>query len=171
MFIPCDLKGYWQKDKRWADKMLGQSNASIGLYGCTVSSIATLGSWYCSDYTPATASFKWSFTGDGSLYWNSITEDKAFPMDFVYRYYSYDKQKIKDILYSESNSVVVAVNGDSHWVAITGYSSTKGFKCFDPFYNDYVYVLARYGSISGFAEFKLMNVEQECNKCCPKHCI
>ena len=170
MFTPCELKGFWQRSKEWGDNKLGQSNAKIKDYGCTVSSIVTLGAWYCSDYTPATGAKKWSFTGNGAIYWQSISDDKDYPMNFKHRYYHYDKTKIKDILMSESDSVIVAVNGDSHWVAIVGHSNRKGFKCYDPFYNDYIYVFDRYTSISGFTHFT-RDDKPTCNQCCKLHCV
>ena len=76
-----------------------------------------------------------------------------FPMEFVYRYYSEDTDKMVDILRSDFNSVIVAVNNDAHWMPVIGYSESKGFKVYDPYWNDIIYVFDRYWNISGFAEF------------------
>lgn len=151
--FPCAFQGQAQRDSRWAKKTMGDSNSTIGDYGCTISSISSLGFWACDDKTPDWCADNFRFTANGSLYWDSVT-NADINMDFVYRYYGDNPAKIKEILNSELNTVVLEVPawGAKHWVAGLSYSNGD-YLVYDPWYNDTVYLKQRYGKCTGFAEF------------------
>ncbi len=151
--FPCSFVGLCQLDSRWADTPIGNTPYKIGPWGCLINALCSHMKWYCDPKDPNWASKSWKYTSQGALYWNSIT-DSDCEIDFVWRYYGRDDSKMRSILNSEFNAVVVEVNLGSikHWLAVVGYSSTHGFKIFDPLYDDYVYLNARYGTYTGFAE-------------------
>ena len=141
-----------QTDKRWAGTMLGQSNASVGRYGCVVTSLAMLSSWYGKYRTPKWIAENLRFTPQGLLYWKSM--DGKLPMKFVYRYYRRDDVKIKSILASMDNACILEVpfGTGKHWVALVGYSRIYGYRVADPLHGDIVYLNKRYKAITGFTE-------------------
>ena len=153
--FPCNFIGQWQQDPKWKDEGIGDTPYKIGAYGCLISAISSLGYWACDDKNPSWCSDNFSFTSNGSLYWDSVT-DADINMDFVYRYYGDDPVKIKEILESELNTVVIEVPafGARHWLAGLSYSSTKGYLVYDPWMDDTIYLLDRYPYVSGYAEFK-----------------
>ncbi len=152
--FPCKFKGQWQRDPQWKNETIGNTPYLIGDYGCLISAISSLGFWACDDKTPSWCADNFSFTSNGSLYWNSVT-DADINMNFVYRYYGDNSTKIKEILESELNTVVLEVPafGAKHWLAGISYSSTNGYLVYDPWYNDIIYLNDRYSYVTGFAEF------------------
>ena len=75
-------------------------------------------------------------------------------MRFVYRYYKRDDAKIKSILFSKDNAVVIEVPfaGEKHWVVVVGFSRRYGFKIADPFDGTTKWLDKSYRHITGFAE-------------------
>ena len=151
--FPCTFIGLSQLDSRWADTYIGNTPYKIGPWGCLISSLCSHMKWYCDPKDPNWAAKNWKYTSNGSLYWNSITSSDC-EIDFVWRYYRRDDNKVRSILSSEFNAAVVEVwlGSIKHWCAVVNYSPTKGFKIFDPYFDDYVYLNERYGTYIGFAE-------------------
>ncbi|MDA3837238.1 MAG: hypothetical protein PF542_06480 [Nanoarchaeota archaeon] len=152
-----DTKGDWiyleQDDKRWANEKIGDSNATIGGFGCLITNLSSLSYWYGKYFTPKEIAEKGKFTYDGSYYWKS--GDSFLPFDFVWRYYTRDFGKIKEILFSEDNACVVRVSlgGAYHWLAVIGFDSkTNKLIGADPLTGDSCFIEERYGRINGFAE-------------------
>jgi len=144
------MKLVWQRDPKWRNKRIGQSNLTIGNYGCTISCLSMFSDWYKGYKDPSWMSENLKFTQDGKLLWQSITQS-SLPMKFVYRYYKRDDKKILEILKSKDGVCLIEVNRN-HWVALVGYSRIYGFKVNDPYYNDTIYLNRRYKLITGFAE-------------------
>jgi len=145
---------YQQGDPRWSQDKMGKSNATVGRYGCLITALMSLNSWYNpkSILTPGWAARKLLFTTTGLLYWKSIDMETA--MKFVYRYYREDKAKILSILSSKDNAAVLEVplGTAKHWVLLTGYSRVKGYRVADPLHGDTVWLSTRYKAPTGFAE-------------------
>lgn len=142
-----------QGDKKWKNVKIGKSNVTVGGYGCLITSLAMFSSWYGLYKDPAWLAKNLSFTGDGSLYWNSITTSDL-PFKFVWRAYSKNNEEVTRILMSEDSACAmeVVLSGGMHWCALVGYDARRGYKVADPYYNDYCYVNERYGGYTGYAE-------------------
>lgn len=148
--FPCNFIGMAQQDSRWADTTIGDTPYTVGLWGCLISALNSHMKWYCSDKDVNWCAKEWEYTSNGSLYWNSIKGG----IKFVHRYYGRNDTKVLSILKSEFNACVVEVDLGSikHWCAVVSHSPENGFKVFDPYYDDYVYLNSRYGAYTGFAE-------------------
>jgi len=144
------MKTLSQKNPAWGYQKIGDSNATIASYGCLITSLSMLSDWYGKYKNPSWMAKNLKFTKDGLLYWNSITSSEL-PMKFVYRYYSRDDKKIKEILYSKDNACIlrVVLNHYQHWVVLLGYSRLYGYKIADPIDGKVKYL--KY-PITGFAE-------------------
>lgn len=142
-----------QKDPRWSYVRMGNSSSTIGGYGCLITSLSMLSSWYGKYRHPEWMANNLSFTNGGLLFWRSIT-DSELPMKFVYRYYQRNDAKMKEILKSANGSCVVevALGTGRHWLPVIGHSAIFGFKVVDPLRGDSVYLNKRYPRITGFAE-------------------
>jgi len=152
-----DTTGEWifleQDDPRWKNVKMGKSNSTIGSYGCLITDLSMLSYWYGGFFTPEEIAKKANFTNEGYYIWSS--GDLFLPFDFKYRYYTRDIEKIKSILFSDDNAVVVRVSayGAYHWLAVIGYDQvSKEFIGADPLTGDKVFIERKYGRINGFAE-------------------
>lgn len=139
-----------QRDPKWRYKKIGQSNLTIGNYGCLITDISMFSDWYGKYRDPAWMSKNLQFTQGGLLIWKSIDSSKL-PMKFVYRYYTKNDAKIREILASRDGVCLLQVNSN-HWVALVGYSRLYGYRVADPFYGDVIYLNKRGYRITGFAE-------------------
>jgi len=154
-----DTTGEWifleQDDPRWADEKIGKTSFTIGAYGCLITDLSMLSYWYGGFFTPEEIAKKANFTNEGYYIWSS--GDLFLPFDFEYRYYNRDIEKIKSILFSDDNAVVVRVSayGAYHWLAVIGYDQvSKELLGADPLTGDRVFIESKYGKINGFAEVK-----------------
>ena len=153
--FPCTFVGLNQRDKRWKDDYMGNSNATIGDYGCLITGIASHSHWSCACLTPDKLAKNLKFTADGRLFWGSIDEYEDLGMKFVKRFYYYDKSKIIKILSSEKGLCLVEVPFGSgrHWMPAVNYNGDV--KCYDPWNETYVDAIRQYGKITGFVELKV----------------
>jgi hypothetical protein len=139
-----------QCDPKWGKMKIG--NQTCCQIGCVTTGLSWLSNWYGKYVSPDKAIPKLKYTASGLLYWTSV--DSVFPFKFVYRYYKRDDKKILEILKSKDGSCELQVNYGKHWVVLVGYSRIFGYKIFDPFYGDVVYLADRYGDkVYGFTEF------------------
>ncbi len=66
-----------QNDLRWKTDKMGISNCTLGRYGCTTSSVATLGTWFKDRLTPKDyAKCQKLYTKDGLIIWKNIPSKK-----------------------------------------------------------------------------------------------
>jgi len=140
-----------QDNRKWAETFIGETELTIGKYGCLIVSLSMLSYWYGEYITPVELAEDLNYTENGLLYWRSI--DRVLPFNFVWRYYSRDTRKIQEILFSEDNACVVEVKafGARHWLLLINYTGGRYF-AIDPLTADVVDVEKEYGLISGFAE-------------------
>lgn len=114
---------YSQRDNRWKDEKIGNSNSSIGNYGCTITCIAML-----AEITPSEVNKR--LTGvNGFLYdlviWTKIEE--AIPwLKFEFRGWTYDNSKVTQAI-ENNGACLVQVDWDGsprttrkHWVLFIG---------------------------------------------------
>jgi hypothetical protein len=139
-----------QRNPAWAKVKLGKSNLTVHNYGCTTVGLSMLSDWYGMYTNPGKLAQKAIYTSGGLIIWKEL--EKFLPMKFVYRYYKRDDAKIKEILASKDGSCLLQVNDGKHWVVLVGYSRIKGYKIFDPWFGDAVYLSGRYPNITGFSE-------------------
>lgn len=141
-----------QHNRAWSSEPIGESSLTVGGYGCLITSLAMLSSWFGKYRTPDWIAQNLNFTAGGLLLWKSM--NGRLPFNFVYRYYKRDDAKIKSILASANNACVLEVplGTGKHWVVLIGYSRIYGYKIADPFYGDTAYLNKRYKAITGFAE-------------------
>lgn len=143
-----------QLDRRWSDNYLGHSRATIGRWGCTTTSICMLISKFTSNYPlPNEAARKWKYIasgrGAGSLYWSSNFE----PLKFIKRGYWNNKSEISKYANSKKKGVLIAVNGDSHWLVVDEVKNGVVY-VYDPInFNGLERLSPRY-RISGYALFE-----------------
>jgi len=142
-----------QKDPKWGEEFIGSSGLKIKNYGCLITCISSLSSWYGKFKDPAWMAKNLSFTPSGLFYWNSITK-KELNMRFVYRYYQRNDTKIREILASRDNACILQteMNGYQYWVALIGYSRILSYKISDPIDGKVRYFNDKYKVITGFAE-------------------
>lgn len=117
-----------QRDKKWASKKLGFSNLTIGDYGCTITSLASLISYvYQETYTPDKVNDLLKgvngFVG-ALVLWSRIPV--AFnKLKFIKRVYSYNNLETSLYVYGRKMPVMVEVNAARigairHWVLFLG---------------------------------------------------
>jgi hypothetical protein len=150
-----------QRDPKWAKLKIGNSPYTLGAKGCVTVNLSSLAQWYVSTFhngkvvLPDELVKQLKYTATGLLYWKSI-DDSELPFKFVYRYYKRDDIRIQNIMKSTYNSCMLQVDNGKHWVVPVGYSRVFGYRIYDPYYSDVVYLNKRYGNgIQGFAEFTL----------------
>lgn len=103
---------YGQRDSRWGGKPIGNSKSLIRDFGCTISGVSMLSSFYGCDHNPEWMAKNLSFQVDKIL-WNSITEKLCFK--FVWRFYKYDENQILPALAGKTTSCLLEVQ-KRHWV-------------------------------------------------------
>lgn len=147
---------YWQKDPRWAAIKLGTSDVTIGGYGCLISSVASVLTYWGKDVNPAQLNDGLNKVGgyqSGNLLKFDAIE-KLYPdikMDWVnYFATGITKEKIDAILATD-HPVIVQVDYhpatpvmDQHWVVILG-KSAKGYTIMDPITGKCAEFSERYG--------------------------
>jgi hypothetical protein len=144
------MKNLKQCDPAWKSVKLGLSDKTLCSAGCVTTCLSYLSQWYGQYVNPGKLAGMLIYTQDGLLNWKSI--DPVLPFRFVWRYDQRDDAKIKQILFSKNEACILQVNNYKHWVAVIGYSRLYGFKIFDPYYGDVVYLKTRYKDINGFTE-------------------
>lgn len=142
-----------QDDPRWKDDKLGQSNATIGRYGCTITCLSMASHWYGYYLKPWELAKKLRFTSEGLLYWDSMND--VCPFTFVWRYYTRNVAKLFEIISSRDNACILEVKafGARHWLFALSYNNGR-FYAIDPLTATIVDVEAKYGAIVGFTEVK-----------------
>lgn len=141
-----------QRDPRWANAPLGHTPYKIGKYGCLVTCISMLSSYFQPFMDPTHLAKILRFTDSGLLIWSSV---HFAGFEFYRREYCRNNARIKEHLHDPKLAVVLQVSGNSHWVVASGFSwLTRLFKIVDPWLGDRA-TMARYGDdISGAAYFR-----------------
>lgn len=112
---------------------MGISNYRLEGWGCTTSSVATLGSWFGDTLTPKDyANFKPLYTSGGLILWKQI-ENISKKIRFKWRNYRFDEKMIDDyVVIRPDTAVLLNVDRGYHWVACLKKVS-GGYLCSDPY--------------------------------------
>jgi len=152
------MKYLRQGDPEWGSITIGETNYRLSRWGCTITCISMLSSYYGCYKDPANLAGKLKFTNDARIYWTSIKPALCF--EFIWRFYGADYQRIDEaLLGSDETSVILEVD-HSHWVVAIGKVSEGVYKIADPI-DGKVKTTKSYGSITGGATFKGKIEEKE----------
>lgn len=129
---------------------MGNSNLTLGRWGCTTSCVATLGTWFNEIKTPKDLALcKNLYTSGGLILWKEIGNIYT-KMKFLYRYYTFQEKIIDDSLKNPDTVVLLNVDRGYHWVA--GLSKVLGgYKCSDPYPYPAITRIYKKADICGFA--------------------
>lgn len=140
-----------QRDAAWASVLLPGTKLTIGRYGCLVTSIADLSSYFGNSLRPDEIAGLCKFTPDGLLYWNTAVF-KEF--EFERREQGFNPLNIVVAIQDPNRGVALQVANGSHWVVGEGYDTLlKKITIADPWLGDMCEV-SRYSNITGAAYFK-----------------
>lgn len=142
---------YSQRDPLWAKAKIGNTGYFIGQYGCTLTSVAMIASYFGDKLTPLDIARRCRFTSDAKIIWASVSFEH---FEFEYRSYQDSREMIDEALKDPDRAVILQVKNKSHWVVATGKTFfLDKYKIADPFFGDRS-TLVRYGNrIDGFATF------------------
>jgi hypothetical protein len=136
-----------QRDKRWAAEKLGQSQSTVGRYGCTITSISMGTDYFKQWVTPFDLAHKLSFTGGGSILWGSLPSVTCLKLEK--RFFGQQDALIQEALKNPRKVVLIQVE-NYHWVLGLGRNLFGGYKIADPWFGDKS-TTKRYKNISGGA--------------------
>lgn len=146
------LKIFSQQDPKWSQLKIGQSNVTIGKYGCTLTCLTMIAYYLGKLLTPDLVMKSLKFTNDGLLIWNSI-DPKTLGFMFMGREYYNNETKIKQYLKDPNTFVILEVN-KNHWVWALSKSIFGGYNIADPF-TGIKTTTKKYGNnITGVAYFR-----------------
>lgn len=146
-----------QSDPRWARQKIGQTSLSIGRWGCTLTGLSMLSSYYGCYKSPAEiAKIPGLFTSDGLLIWSMVEKVFDGKIKFQYRYGNGSKSVRNDIairasiLGSPKTSVLLEVANSSHWVVAVGVIGDD-YRIVDPIDGKKKLAIKTFKNISGSA--------------------
>lgn len=164
MLVINNVNYLCQRDAKWANKMIGDSNVSIGRMGCLITCLSMASQFFGCYQSPdqIASNVKWFDTA--SLIWINM----SFPsMSFRWREGSqiangdakFDLEVLKAYLAhgdnrpSDNNRVaLINVANGSHWVLGLWYNDTeKDILAIDPWTGKTCWIYQTYGNITGGA--------------------
>mgnify|MGYP001583286333 CR=1 FL=1 len=145
------MQVYSQRDPLWSKAKIGNSGYFIEQFGCTLTCVAMLASYFGDKLTPLDIARRCKFTNDAKIIWSSVNFEH---FEFDYRYYQYSKDIIDRALADPDLAVILEVKNKKHWVVATGRTwFLDKYRIADPWNGDRA-TLARYGNtVNGFALF------------------
>lgn len=119
----AEVTPIWQLDPKWKNVKIGQSNVTVGGFGCTISSccmaLQKLRGWFAN---PGDAAQYWAFTLKGEIIWRECPFNG---MKFIWRGYSPDLDKVAEYANSETKAAILEVNHGAHWVYLEKYADNR----------------------------------------------
>lgn len=143
-----------QRNPLWAAIKLGQSNCTVGKFGCTTTCISMLSDYFKSYVSPAgLAAQTLKYTKDGLIIWQSV--DNIPNMHFEKRLYGQKDDEIMASLKDKKKAVILQVNNGQHWVVALRRSlwNKKDYIVCDPWTGKQCSALKVYHNITGSAHF------------------
>lgn len=131
-----------QNDPKWKNNKIGISNASVGKYGCAISSLAMLFQYYGIDTDPGILAKEPMFTNRGLIYWpeewrylDLVMNRSRKPVDWMRI-----DQEIKN-----NHPVIVFIkvgtgNRKGHYVVIHNKDKNGQYVVHDPYYGPNIYL-------------------------------
>lgn len=139
-----------QRDKRWATALIGATKLTVGRWGCTLTCVSMLSSYYgCYKSPLELAKDRKLFNAQGEIIWGELARVFGGKIKFQIRRYGRDNKAIlTSILGSPKTAVIMQVANKSHWVVGTGVYGTD-FYCVDPLDGLKKLTLTTFGNITG----------------------
>jgi len=142
-----NITPYCQRYERWADTTIGTTGYKMGRWGCTITSLASIGGCLPDEI----AKKNW-FNSKAEIIWNKIDLPN---ITFAWRYYSFNAEDTEQKL-KEGKGVLLQVSGN-HWVTAKERLHGLTFLIMDPWHGDFT-TTERYGNkITGSAVFVKRN--------------
>jgi ABC-type bacteriocin/lantibiotic exporter with double-glycine peptidase domain len=140
-----------QRDPSYSQKKIGETNLTLGRWGCTICSISMLSDYFKCFLSPErfAVQYDW-FTNEGLIIWNKIKLDK---MEFVIRRYGRNDSEIQKSLYHFDKAVILEVD-HCHWVVAARKTLFgNNYVIIDPWDGKKKNVFPTYKAITGSAHF------------------
>lgn len=139
-----------QNNPNWKNTKIGSSNLTVGNYGCTLTSLCTLASYFGETLTPGFVALnKFLFTSDGLIIWTQI--DKLFTkVNFFMRCRYFNEKAINLYLENPDTAVLLNVDRGYHWVAALK-KTASGYLSSDPWRYPTVKRVYKNNEIVGFS--------------------
>lgn len=126
---------YSQKDSRWGNMNIGVSSDKMKDYGCAISSVAMVYTYYGKRYTPKDILKKFDF--DGSLiYWPDGWKDTGYKSGLNYK-------SILDNLIDNDDVAIIHLkfSGGGHFIVVGG-KDKNDYIVHDPYFGSNIYLRA-----------------------------
>jgi ABC-type bacteriocin/lantibiotic exporter with double-glycine peptidase domain len=140
-----------QGDPKWGAVTIGDTRYTMSRWGCTITTLSMLSSYFNRYKTPGQLAKEFKFTKDAEIYWQSIKED-IVGYKFTWRFYGAHYSSIDKALLESKDTAVILEVDHSHWVLAIGKVSHGVYKIVDPI-DGRVKTTRSYGSITGGATF------------------
>lgn len=155
------MQNICQRDPRWKNRKIGQSDKTIGTDGCTLSSITYLDQWFNPNrkpiLTPAyLAGKKDLFLKDARIIWDKLNQYLE-NFEYVGRFYKFDYDRVVEALKDPDQAVIIEVDNHEHWVAGNSYGRNQSgyfLKVMDPWFGELNDPLKTWHSLDGFVLFR-----------------
>lgn len=147
------MKSYSQRDGRWANIRIGDSSLTIGRFGCVITCIADLSTYFGDNLLPNEVANIHEFTTDGQILWNTGNYGH---MVFSRREYGRHNDRILHAIKHPDLAVILQVANKSHWVvAINAKEGIDNLGIADPWLGDKTTMKRYNNNITGAAYFLL----------------
>lgn len=124
---------FGQRDKRWANVKVGQTNRTLSSIGCTTCTLSDATSYFKIEKTPDVLAKTLDYTPDALILWGSLPK---VGLKLKQRFYGYKKDIIAAGLKDPNTTVSLNVDGGAHWVfALKAIPFTNSYLVHDPWYN------------------------------------
>jgi len=123
------MKVLSQRDPAWSQTKIGNTNITIGRYGCTLTSISMLSDYFGCYKSPKDMASFLKYDASGRILWQSAKFDK---FRFLKRTYSKNDVEIRDAIKSPKKAVILEL-GYSHWVVACKDLGVLGYWVADPY--------------------------------------
>ena len=146
------MSSYSQRDLRWSNVKIGGTNLTIGRFGCLITCIADLSTYFGNGLTPDQIAARCQFNADGLLIWKSFNFENFI---LVERAHTRDDAKIARAVKDPLTAVALEVANASHWVVgVEVYPNNGLVKIADPWLGDWASMNRYQDNITGAAYFK-----------------
>lgn len=138
-----------QRDPKWSSVKIGKTNLRIHDWGCTLTGLSMLSSYFGCYKTPAEiARTPGLFTDQGLIIWTSINKLFGGKLNFEWRQVGRDDKRIKASLADPKKAVLIEVNSGKHWVVGIDWNTANGPRIVDPIDGKVKYLFKAYPNIT-----------------------
>lgn len=148
-----------QRDARWSAKTIGKTSLTLGRWGCTITCISMLSSFFDCFKDPATiAKTPGLFTDQALIIWGGVKALFKGKLEHVKRIGGHgkavcDRKAIDEsLLKFPETAVILEVANFSHWVVAVGKYGND-YYVIDPLDGKKKLALKSFGNITGSSHF------------------